>query len=80
MDQNPVARVGFDAPRSKRTDEQKRALIELMLAHDPAYKADFKILPCSLLILMFQNLILLNKVLYVLWEMRENQLKSLISY
>ena len=28
-------------PASKRTDEQKRALIELMLAHDPAYKADF---------------------------------------
>jgi mono/diheme cytochrome c family protein len=42
--QNPVARVAFDAPRSKRTDEQKRSLVELMLASDPAYKSDFKTL------------------------------------
>jgi hypothetical protein len=39
--QNPVARVAFDAPRDRRTAEQKRALVELMLANDPAYKSDF---------------------------------------
>ena len=32
--QGAVARVAFDTPRDKRTTEQKRALIELMLADD----------------------------------------------
>jgi hypothetical protein len=33
--QGAVARVAFDAPRSGRTVEQKRSLVELMVAHEP---------------------------------------------
>jgi hypothetical protein len=33
--QGAVARVAFDAPRSGRTPEQKRALVELMVANEP---------------------------------------------
>ncbi len=39
--QGAVARVAFDLPRGKRTEEQKRALIELMLAHEKAFENDF---------------------------------------
>jgi mono/diheme cytochrome c family protein len=42
--QNPVARVAFDAPRTRRTPEQTRALVELMVANEPAYKDDFRTL------------------------------------
>lgn len=42
--QNPVARVAFDAPRSQRTKEQKRALVELMLANDRSYRSEFEAL------------------------------------
>jgi mono/diheme cytochrome c family protein len=39
--QGAVARVAFDLPRSKRTEEQKWALVELMLAHEPSFEKDF---------------------------------------
>ena len=39
--QDAVARVAFDLPRDKRTEEQKRALIELMLAHERAFEKDY---------------------------------------
>jgi hypothetical protein len=38
--QGAVARVAFDAPRSGRSAEQKRALVELMVAGDPAFKTE----------------------------------------
>src|SRR4029077_16100861 len=39
--QGAVARVAFDLPRGKRSTEQKRALIELMLAQERAFEKDF---------------------------------------
>jgi hypothetical protein len=36
--QGAVARVGFDTPRSLRTKEQKRALIELLLRGDASFR------------------------------------------
>jgi hypothetical protein len=38
--QGAVARVAFDAPRSNRTGEQKRALVELMVAHDHSFRTE----------------------------------------
>jgi mono/diheme cytochrome c family protein len=39
--QGAVARVAFDTPRVQRAKEQKRALIELLLARDASFKKDF---------------------------------------
>jgi mono/diheme cytochrome c family protein len=39
--QEPDVRVAFDLPREKRTPTQRRALIELMMARDPTFQADF---------------------------------------
>jgi hypothetical protein len=36
--QGAVARVAFDLPRDKRSAEQRRALVELMLTHDSSFK------------------------------------------
>ena len=33
-------RVAFDLPREKRSPAQRRALIELMMAHEPAFRAE----------------------------------------
>ncbi len=38
--QNPVARVAFDAPRDKRTSEQRQALVELMLANSGKFPGE----------------------------------------
>jgi mono/diheme cytochrome c family protein len=42
--QDPVARLAFDAPRDKRTPSQRRALIELLIAGDPAFRAELAVL------------------------------------
>ena len=42
--QGAVARVAFDTTRTSRTKEQKRALIELMLARDASFRNDHAIL------------------------------------
>jgi hypothetical protein len=38
--QDALARVAFDSPRDKRTAEQRRALVELMLAGRPEFQQD----------------------------------------
>jgi mono/diheme cytochrome c family protein len=42
--QEADVRVAFDLPREKRSAAQRRALIELMMAKEPAFKADFQTL------------------------------------
>jgi mono/diheme cytochrome c family protein len=38
--QDPDVRLAFDSPREKRSDNQRRALIELMVTHDPGFRAE----------------------------------------
>jgi mono/diheme cytochrome c family protein len=38
--QGAVARVAFDTPREQRSQEQRRALVELMLANHPDYREE----------------------------------------
>jgi mono/diheme cytochrome c family protein len=38
--QEADVRVAFDLPREKRSTSQRRALCELMITHDPAYRAE----------------------------------------
>jgi hypothetical protein len=42
--QDADVRVAFDLPRDKRSNAQRRALVELMIARDPAFKAEFRAL------------------------------------
>jgi hypothetical protein len=39
--QEADTRVAFDAPREKRSAAQRRALVELMMAQDPAFRTEF---------------------------------------
>jgi mono/diheme cytochrome c family protein len=39
--QEADVRLAFDTPREKRTQPQRRALVELMMAKDPALRAEF---------------------------------------
>jgi mono/diheme cytochrome c family protein len=39
--QEADARVAFDLPRDKRSEPQRRALVELMLAQDAAFRSEF---------------------------------------
>ncbi len=38
--QDPDVRLAFDSPRDKRSASQRRALIELMMARDPVFRAE----------------------------------------
>jgi Protein of unknown function (DUF1553)/Protein of unknown function (DUF1549)/Planctomycete cytochrome C len=42
--QEADVRVAFDLPREKRSTAQRRALIELMMAREPAFQADHQVL------------------------------------
>ena len=39
--QDADVRLAFDTPREKRTQSQRRALVELMMAKDPAFRAEY---------------------------------------
>ena len=39
--QDADVRLAFDTPREKRTPSQRRALVELMMAKDPGFRAEF---------------------------------------
>ncbi len=39
--QEPEVRLAFDTPREKRTQPQRRALVELMMAADPAFASEY---------------------------------------
>jgi mono/diheme cytochrome c family protein len=38
--QDPDVRLAFDSPREKRSASQRRALVELMMAHDSVFRAE----------------------------------------